>query len=128
MLDGNDNERESGLALTRYEALKERPKILAVISRPMETTTKALASAKNKKIVLISHDLTQTGSPLLLIETAVKLREAGAHIELVSLADKTPRNNAAARIISKSSPPGTRLICARRLISSSQTPQRQDLG
>ena len=63
----------------------------------MGTTTKALGCAKDKKIVFISHDLTQTGSPLLLIETAVKLREAGAHIELVSLADKTPRNNAAAR-------------------------------
>jgi hypoxanthine-guanine phosphoribosyltransferase len=60
-------------------------------------TRETLACAREKKIVLISHDLTQTGGPLLLIETAVKLREAGAHIELVSLADKTPRNNAAAR-------------------------------
>jgi glycosyltransferase involved in cell wall biosynthesis len=56
-----------------------------------------LASAKNKRLVLISHDLSQSGSPLLLVETAVRLREAGADVQLVTLAGDADGDSLAAR-------------------------------
>jgi glycosyltransferase involved in cell wall biosynthesis len=56
-----------------------------------------LASVEGKKIVLISHDLSQTGSPLLLVETAVRLRKAGASVQLVTLASDAREDNLAAR-------------------------------
>lgn len=52
----------------------------------MDCSRTPLACADGKKIVLISHDLGQTGSPLLLAETAVRLREAGAQVRIVTLA------------------------------------------
>jgi glycosyltransferase involved in cell wall biosynthesis len=63
----------------------------------IRATTEALAIVKSKRIVLISHDLSQTGSPLLLVETAVKLREAGAHVQLVTLGNDAHKDNCAAR-------------------------------
>jgi glycosyltransferase involved in cell wall biosynthesis len=63
----------------------------------MKATDEVLACLKGKQIVLISHDLSQTGSPLLLVETAVALRQAGALVRLVSLADHAPEGNVAAR-------------------------------
>src|ERR1700730_14283611 len=63
----------------------------------IRATTEALASVKSKRIVLISHDLSQTGSPLLLVETAVKLRDAGAHVQFVTLGNDAHEYNCAAR-------------------------------
>jgi glycosyltransferase involved in cell wall biosynthesis len=63
----------------------------------IRATTEALASVKSKRIVLISHDLSQTGSPLLLVETAVKLRDAGAHVQFVTLGNDPHEDNCAAR-------------------------------
>lgn len=63
----------------------------------IRATTEALASVKSKRIVLISHDLSQTGSPLLLVETAVKLRDAGAHVQFVTLGNDAHEDNCAAR-------------------------------
>jgi glycosyltransferase involved in cell wall biosynthesis len=40
-----------------------------------------------KSILLISHDLSRTGSPLLLVETARAMIEAGATVRLASAAD-----------------------------------------
>jgi Glycosyl-transferase family 4 len=56
-----------------------------------------LGSVRNKRLVLISHDLSQSGSPLLLAETAVRLRHAGAQVELVTLAGDAARDDIAAR-------------------------------
>jgi glycosyltransferase involved in cell wall biosynthesis len=56
-----------------------------------------LESVRNKRLVLVSHDLSHSGSPLLLVETAVQLRHAGAHVELVTLAGDTGRDDIAAR-------------------------------
>ena len=56
-----------------------------------------LACVRGKRIVLISHDLSYTGSPLLLVETAVKLRQAGANVALVTLAEDGHENSPAAR-------------------------------
>ena len=63
----------------------------------MGTTSPTLASVAGKRIVMVSHDLSQSGSPLLLVETAVKLRQAGANVELVTLAEDAHPNNLAAR-------------------------------
>ena len=59
--------------------------------------TSRLGSVRNKRLVLVSHDLSQSGSPLLLVETAVRLRQAGAHVELVTLAGDTFCDDIAAR-------------------------------
>ena len=59
--------------------------------------TSGLGSVRNKRLVLVSHDLSQSGSPLLLVETAMRLRHAGAHVELVTLAGDTDRDDIAAR-------------------------------
>jgi glycosyltransferase involved in cell wall biosynthesis len=56
-----------------------------------------LACLRDKRIVLLSHDLAQAGSQLLLIETAVRLRDAGAHVQLVTLAEDARPGNLAAR-------------------------------
>lgn len=57
----------------------------------------SLASVRGKRILLISHDLSYTGSPLLLVETAVKLRQAGASVALVTLAEDDDEYSPAAR-------------------------------
>lgn len=59
--------------------------------------TCALACSRDKRIVLISHDLAQAGSQLLLVETAVKLRAAGADVRLVTLGEDARPGNLAAR-------------------------------
>jgi glycosyltransferase involved in cell wall biosynthesis len=56
-----------------------------------------LACLRDKRIVLISHDLAQAGSQLLLVEAAVRLRDVGAHVHLVTLAEDTRPGNLAAR-------------------------------
>jgi glycosyltransferase involved in cell wall biosynthesis len=63
----------------------------------MVPTEEKLTCVKDKRIVLISHDLSQTGGPLLLVETAVKLRRAGANVQLVTLAEDAHKGNLAAR-------------------------------
>lgn len=45
------------------------------------------AGLAGKEVVLISHELTLTGAPLLLIETAKQLQMAGAIVRMFSLAD-----------------------------------------
>ena len=45
------------------------------------------AGLAGKEVVLISHELTLTGAPLLLIETARQLQQAGAIVRMFSLAD-----------------------------------------
>jgi glycosyltransferase involved in cell wall biosynthesis len=55
------------------------------------------AHLKDKRIVLVSHDLAPYGSQLLLIETAVKLRDAGTLVHLVTLADDARPGDLAAR-------------------------------
>jgi glycosyltransferase involved in cell wall biosynthesis len=56
-----------------------------------------LAGLRDKRIVLISHDLYLAGSQLLLIETASRLREAGAHVRLVTLGEDARPPNLATR-------------------------------
>ena len=55
------------------------------------------AHLKDKRIVLVSHDLAPYGSQLLLIETAVKLRDAGAFVHVVTLANDARPGDLAAR-------------------------------
>src|SRR5206468_1359859 len=52
---------------------------------------------KNKKVLLISHDLTQTGAPLVLVETAAEMVKSGALPVLTSLKDDTEEDNLAQR-------------------------------
>ncbi len=64
---------------------------------PGEDASEPLSCVKSKRIVLVSHDLSQSGSPLLLVETAVKLQQAGAHVRLVTLGNDAHADNLAAR-------------------------------
>ncbi len=52
-----------------------------------------LACVRGRTIVLVSHDLSQTGSPLLLIETAIRLREAGGSVRMATIADDAGDQN-----------------------------------
>jgi glycosyltransferase involved in cell wall biosynthesis len=56
-----------------------------------------IASLKDRSIVLVSHDLTRTGSPLLLAETAVWLRKAGAKVQVATIADDADGSDVLAR-------------------------------
>lgn len=66
------------------------------ITREMLTTTlpawpaarvRESAGFAGKKILLVSHDLTRSGAPLLLLETAQALIESGATVRLATAAD-----------------------------------------
>lgn len=46
----------------------------------------------NRRVLLVSHNLTRTGAPLILLELALRMLEAGARIDLVSLRDREDRN------------------------------------
>jgi glycosyltransferase involved in cell wall biosynthesis len=48
-----------------------------------------------KEVVLISHELTWTGGPLILLETASMMQEAGAQLRLFTLADDACYRNPA---------------------------------
>jgi hypothetical protein len=41
----------------------------------LDHTIPTLPSVRGKRVVLISHDLSQTGSPLFLVETVDKIQE-----------------------------------------------------
>jgi glycosyltransferase involved in cell wall biosynthesis len=56
-----------------------------------------LVCLRDRSIVLVSHDLTRTGSPLLLAETAVWLREKGAKVQVATLADDSDQSDILAR-------------------------------
>jgi glycosyltransferase involved in cell wall biosynthesis len=49
---------------------------------------KSSAFFKGKKIVMLSHELTHSGAPLLLIETAQMLMDAGATVKFASFKGK----------------------------------------
>lgn len=55
--------------------------------RSAPTPASPYAGLAGKEVVLISHELTLTGAPLLLIETARQLQMAGAIVRMFSLAD-----------------------------------------
>ena len=55
----------------------------------------AYAGLAGKEIVLISHELTLTGAPLLFIETAREMMKAGAIVRLFTLADDARYGNPA---------------------------------
>ena len=46
-----------------------------------------LQTLNGKDVVLISHELTCTGAPLILVETARAMRDSGANVRLFTLAD-----------------------------------------
>ncbi len=54
-------------------------------------------SLRGKEVVLISHNLTMTGAPLLMLELACALRDSGAVVRIFSIADDAEYGNAAER-------------------------------
>ncbi|HSI72716.1 MAG TPA: glycosyltransferase, partial [Fimbriimonas sp.] len=56
-----------------------------------------LPALRGKEVVLISHNLTMTGAPLLMLELACALRDSGAIVRIFSLADDAEYGNAAER-------------------------------
>lgn len=47
----------------------------------------AFPSLAGKKVFVVSHDLSQSGAPMLLIETVKKMTSSGAHVLLTSLSE-----------------------------------------
>jgi glycosyltransferase involved in cell wall biosynthesis len=45
---------------------------------------------KQKKVLLVSHNLTVTGAPLLLVETGIAMAQSGADVSVTSLAETEP--------------------------------------
>lgn len=56
-----------------------------------------LPSLRGREIVLISHNLTMTGAPLLLLELGCAMRDAGAVVRVFSIDDDAEYGNAAER-------------------------------
>ena len=52
---------------------------------------------RKKKILLVSHDLTFTGSPLVLVECGVLLKSSGADVSFCSLDGQRDRDHPACR-------------------------------
>ena len=50
-----------------------------------------------KMLLLISHELTWTGAPLILLETARAMQDSGANVRLFTLADDAFYGNTAER-------------------------------
>ena len=48
-----------------------------------------------KKVFLVTHELTRTGAPLILLETATKMMESQADVSMTSLSEDVYRNNIA---------------------------------
>ncbi|HSI09668.1 MAG TPA: glycosyltransferase [Rariglobus sp.] len=57
----------------------------------------AFSALRGKEVVMISHNLTMTGAPLLMLELACALRDSGAIVRIFSLADDAEYGNAAER-------------------------------
>ena len=55
------------------------------------------SALRGKEVVLISHNLTMTGAPLLMLELACALRDGGAIVRIFSAADDAKYGNAAER-------------------------------
>lgn len=64
-----------------------RDMLTTTLPATSETRVRDIAGFAGKKILLVSHDLSRTGAPLLLLETAQALIECGATVRLATAAD-----------------------------------------
>jgi glycosyltransferase involved in cell wall biosynthesis len=60
---------------------------LKALERSTHKNANKLQMVKGKDVVLISHNLSLTGAPLALIETAEEMQQSGANVRLFTLAD-----------------------------------------
>ncbi|HSH92805.1 MAG TPA: glycosyltransferase [Roseimicrobium sp.] len=74
----------------------------------------AFSSLRGKEVVLISHNLTITGAPLLMLELACALRDSGAIVRIFSAADDAEYGNAAERLRLPVLPIETSIVWAAR--------------
>lgn len=67
------------------------------VARPAPVADAPLSQLAGKQVALITHELTRTGAPLILFETAAAMRDAGAIVRLFSMADDAAYDNPAER-------------------------------
>ena len=70
---------------------------LSTADQSSPTAEGSFSAMRGKEIVLITHDLSTTGSPLLLLEFACALRDSGAIVRIFTLADDASYGNEAER-------------------------------
>lgn len=66
----------------------------------------SFARLANRRVLLVSHELTLTGAPLILLELAQRMKNSGARIDLVSLRDHEERNPLVRRVATRVLPVG----------------------
>ena len=68
---------------------------------PPASWRESFARLANRRVLLVSHELTLTGAPLILLELAQRMRSSGARIDLVSLRDHEERNPLVRRVATR---------------------------
>jgi len=64
---------------------------------PQVSDNNLMQTLKGKDVALITHELTYTGAPLMLVETARAMQDSGANVRLFTLADDASYGNIAER-------------------------------
>lgn len=82
-------------SLRRLLPRKETRTITTSVNQRSALQKRALPLLPIKTVVLISHDWTRTGSPLLLIETALEMQKAGFNVRVAALQDDFSEDNPA---------------------------------
>ena len=63
-----------------------------LLSGPLAARRDWFPLLENRRVLLVSHDLTLTGAPLILLELALRMKDSGARIDVVSLRGREDRN------------------------------------
>jgi glycosyltransferase involved in cell wall biosynthesis len=69
------------------DGLLERPKSLPSAEREQSIAAKQSATSAAGAITLVSHELSRTGAPMLALEVARSILNAGAKVNVISLVD-----------------------------------------
>lgn len=70
---------------------------MRALSHNTTTRSAPMPHLDGKQVVLVSHELTTTGAPLILLEAAAAMRDSGATVRVFSLADDAVPGNPAER-------------------------------
>jgi len=73
----------------------------SLLPAPPASWRESFARLANRRVLLVSHELTLTGAPLILLELAQRMRNSGARIDLVSLRDHEERNALVRRVATR---------------------------
>ena len=72
-----------------------------LLAAPPASSRECFARLANRRVLLVSHELTLTGAPLILLQLAQRMKNSGARIDLVSLRDHKERNALVRRVATR---------------------------